>query len=74
AGWDKVALQPGESKEVEVAVEPRVLGTFDETSRTWRIGKGKYKLMLAQDAAGTGASSVTVDLPASTLDVRGRAR
>jgi len=74
AGWDKVALQPGESKEVEVAVEPRVLGTFDEASRTWRIGKGKYKLMLAQDAAGTGASSVTVDLPASTLDVRGRAR
>ena len=74
AGWDKVALQPGESKEVEVTVEPRVLGMFDESSRTWRIGKGKYKLMLAQDAAGTGASSVTVDLPASTLDVRGRAR
>lgn len=74
AGWDKVALQPGESKEVEVTVEPRVLGTFDEASRSWRIGKGKYKLMLAQDAAGTGASSVTVDLPASTLDVRGRAR
>lgn len=74
AGWDKVALQPGESKDVEVTVEPRVLGNFDEASRTWRIGKGKYKLMLAQDAAGTGASSVTVDLPASTLDVRGRAR
>jgi beta-glucosidase len=74
AGWDKVALQPGESKEVEVTVEPRVLGTFDETARTWRIGKGKYKLMLAQDGAGTGASSVTVDLPASTLDARGRAR
>jgi len=74
AGWDKVALQPGESKEVEVTVEPRVLGTFDEASRSWRIGKGKYKLVLAQDAAGTGASSVTVDLPASTLDVRGRAR
>jgi beta-glucosidase len=74
AGWDKVALQPGESKEVEVTVEPRVLGTFDENARTWRIGKGKYKLMLAQDGAGTGASSVTVDLPASTLDARGRAR
>jgi beta-glucosidase len=74
AGWDKVALQPGESKEVEVTVEPRVLGMFDETSRTWRVKQGKYKLMLAQDAAGTGASSVTVDLPASTLDVRGRAQ
>jgi len=74
AGWDKVALQPGESKEVEVTVEPRVLGTFDESSRTWRVKQGKVKLMLAQDAAGTGASSVTVDLPASTLDARGRAR
>ena len=74
AAWDKVALQPGESKDVEVTVEPRVLGSFDEASRTWRVGKGKYKLVLAQDAAGTGASSVTVDLPASTLDVRGRAQ
>jgi len=72
AGWDKVALQPGESKEVEVAVEPRVLGMFDESSRTWRIAKGKVKLTLAEDAAGTNASSVTVDLPAATLDVRGR--
>ncbi len=72
AGWDKVALQPGESKDVEVTVEPRVLGMFDEASRTWRIAKGKYKLVLAQDAAGTGASSVTVDLPGSVLDVRGK--
>jgi beta-glucosidase len=72
AGWDKVALQPGESKEVELAVEPRVLAMFDEASRTWRTAKGKVKVMLAEDAAGTNASSVTVDLPASTLDVRGR--
>jgi beta-glucosidase len=72
AGWDKVLLQPGESKEVEVSVEPRVLGMFDEKSRTWRTPKGKVKLMLAHDAAGTNASSVTVDLPAITLDARGR--
>jgi beta-glucosidase len=74
AGWDKVALQPGESKEVEVSVEPRVLGMFDEASKTWRIAKGKYKLVLARDAAGVDASSVTVDLPAQVLDVRGHAR
>jgi beta-glucosidase len=72
AGWDKVALQPGESKEVELTVDPRVLGMFDEASRTWRIAKGKLRLTLAADAAGTDASSVTVDLPASTLDARGR--
>ena len=74
AGWDKVALQPGESKEVDVVVEPRILGMFDEKSKTWRIAKGKYKLVLAEDAAGKNATSVTVDLPASTLDVRGRQR
>ncbi|MFK3739532.1 beta-glucosidase [Massilia sp. TN1-12] len=72
AGWDKVALQPGESKDVEVTVEPRLLGMFDEASRTWRIAKGKYKLMLAEDASGANATSVTVDVPAATLDVRGR--
>lgn len=72
--WSKVALQPGESREVEVAVEPRVLAMFDEKSRTWRRPAGKVKLTLAEDAAGTGATSVTVDLPASTLDVRGRPR
>ena len=74
AGWDKVALQPGESKEVEVSVEPRVLGMFDETTKTWRIAKGKVKVLLAKDAAAAGAASVTVDLPAQVLDVRGHAR
>jgi beta-glucosidase len=72
AGWDKVALNPGESKDVEVAVEPRILGMFDEKSKTWRIAKGKVRVTLAEDAAGTNATSVTVDLPAATLDVRGR--
>lgn len=74
AAWTKVELQPGESREVEVAVEPRVLAMFDEKSRTWRRPKGKLRLTVAEDAAGTGATSVTVDLPASTLDARGRAR
>jgi beta-glucosidase len=72
--WSKLALQPGESREVEVAVEPRVLAMFDEKSRSWRRPAGKVRLTLAEDAAGTGATSVTVDLPASTLDVRGRPR
>lgn len=74
AAWSKVSLQPGETKEVEVAVEPRVLAMFDEKSRTWRRPKGKIKLILAEDASASNATSVTVDLPASTLDARGRAR
>jgi beta-glucosidase len=74
AGWDKVSLQAGESKEVEVTVEPRVLGMFDESSKTWNIAKGQYKLVLAKDASGVDATSVTVELPAQALDVRGHAR
>ena len=74
AAWSKVALQPGETKEVEVAVEPRLLAMFDEKSRTWRRPKGKVRLTLAEDASAANATSVTVDLPASTLDARGRAR
>jgi beta-glucosidase len=74
AGWDKLLLQPGESREVELTVEPRVLGVFDEKSRSWRIAAGKVRLTLAEDAAGTNGSSVTVELPAATLDARGASK
>jgi beta-glucosidase len=75
AGWDKVMLKAGESKEVDVRIEPRLLGVFDETSKTWRIAKGRYRLVLARDAGAAGAADaqgVTVDVPAQVLDVRGR--
>jgi beta-glucosidase len=73
AGWDKVDLQPGQSRDVSLTLEPRMLAVFDGRSKTWRIAKGRYQLILAQDAAGTGASSVTLDLPARTLDLHGNA-
>ncbi|MDB5909144.1 MAG: glycosyl hydrolase, partial [Massilia sp.] len=71
AGWDKLELQPGESREVSVNVDPRLLATFDARSKTWCIAKGKYKVLLAHDAAAAGALSVTLDLPAQVLDMRG---
>ncbi|MDQ1815727.1 glycoside hydrolase family 3 C-terminal domain-containing protein [Massilia sp. CCM 9210] len=73
AGWDKVDLQPGESREVTLTVEPRMLAVLDGPSKTWRIAKGKYRLLLAQDAGGTGESSITVDLPARKFDLHGKA-
>ncbi|WP_343730708.1 glycoside hydrolase family 3 C-terminal domain-containing protein [Duganella sp.] len=72
AGWDKVELAPGESKEVSVTVDPRLLGVFDSRSKTWRIAKGGYKVLLAQDAADAKASSITVRLPQRTLNVAGK--
>lgn len=72
-GWDKVELNPGESKNVNLIVEPRVLGMYKVATKTWDIAEGDYKVILAQDAGDTKATSVTVHLPASQLDVNGKA-
>lgn len=72
AGWDKVELAPGESREVSVTVDPRLLGVFDSKSKTWRIAKGGYKVLLAHDAADSKAASITVQLPQRTLNVAGK--
>ncbi|MYM24438.1 glycosyl hydrolase [Duganella sp. FT135W] len=72
AGWDKVELAPGESKEVSVTVDPRLLGVYDSRSKTWRIAKGGYKVLLAQDASDVKAASITIQLPQRTLNVAGK--
>jgi beta-glucosidase len=72
AGWDKVELAPGESKDISVTVDPRLLAMFDSRSKTWRIAKGGYKVLLAHDAADAKAATITVQLPARTLNVNGK--
>ncbi|GJJ04847.1 glycosyl hydrolase [Duganella rhizosphaerae] len=67
AGWDKVELAPGESREVSVTVDPRLLATYDSGSKSWRVAKGSYKVLLARSAADAGAASVTVTLDARTF-------
>jgi beta-glucosidase len=76
AGFDKVELAPGESKEVSIAVDSRLLAMFDSRSKTWRIAKGGYKVTLAPHAGEVDAKTapaVTVQLPARTLNVNGAA-
>ncbi len=51
AGWSRIALAPGESRRVEIAVDPRLLATFDEASHRWRIAQGSYTLSAGFDAA-----------------------
>lgn len=72
AGWDKLELAPGESKQVSVTVDPRLLGVYDSRSKTWRIAKGGYKVLLAQDAADAKAASITIQLPQRTLNLAGK--
>jgi beta-glucosidase len=46
AGWSKVQLNPGESREVSVPINPRELSIFDDTANTWKQLPGTYTFMV----------------------------
>jgi beta-glucosidase len=56
-GWSKVALGPGEQKDVTVNVDPQMLSVFNVDKNAWQIVPGEYKVWV-------GGSSR--DLPLST--------
>jgi beta-glucosidase len=64
-------LKPGESRQVSVTVDPRLLGIYQSTAKTWKIAKGDYEVILAKSATEP-QSSIKVKIPARTLDVNGR--
>ncbi|MGD0744128.1 MAG: beta-glucosidase BglX [Verrucomicrobiota bacterium] len=49
-GFQKVRLQPGESRGVSFAISGRELGYYDTAGR-WLVEPGKYQLWLAKDSA-----------------------
>ena len=49
-GWDRVDLEPGEKRQVTVSIDPRLLATFDEGARKWRIQSGAYRLTAGFDS------------------------
>jgi beta-glucosidase len=61
-GWEKIALNPGESKTVSLPIDPLYVSVFDAPSDRWKVVAGEYKVM-------AGPSSATLPLSASvTLD------
>ncbi|GLQ47690.1 glycosyl hydrolase [Dyella lipolytica] len=44
AGFDKVSLQPKESRTVSVTIDPRLLAVFDADADQWRIAAGSYPI------------------------------
>jgi len=62
AGWKRIMLAPGESQSITIAIDDRVLQTFDEEKNTWNLTKGEYQVMV-------GGSSDDTPLLAS-LEVR----
>jgi beta-glucosidase len=41
-GWSKVHLQPGESREITISVDPRYLSVYDEQTDAWKLLPGEY--------------------------------
>ena len=44
-GWSRVALKPGESREVTVAIDPKYLSIYDE-QQGWKLLPGAYTFMV----------------------------
>jgi beta-glucosidase len=49
-GFERVVLQPGESKHVTVTADPRLLARFDGNAGRWRIAEGSYRIALGRSA------------------------
>lgn len=49
-GFERVALEPGESRQVTIAADPRLLATFDPRAGQWRIVPGEYRVVAARSA------------------------
>jgi beta-glucosidase len=57
-GWSRVTLQPGESKQVTLTIDPKYLSIFDEAANGWKIVPGNYTFRV-------GASSRDLPLMAN---------
>jgi beta-glucosidase len=52
-GWKRVTLAPGESQTVTIAIDPRVLETFDEASERWNLAPGSYEVLVGASSDNT---------------------
>lgn len=61
-GWQKLLLNPGETRRVSVTADARLLAHFDSTANHWHIGGGPYRVSVgrfAGDAQLTGEAVVS---------------
>ena len=59
-GWKRVTLAPDESQTVTVAVDPRVLQIFDETSDNWKLASGDYEVFVGSSSDHTALTGTLV--------------
>lgn len=55
AGWERVQLNPGESKSVAISLNPAYLSIFDVAANGWKLLPGEYKV-----AVGTASDEASI--------------
>jgi beta-glucosidase len=61
-GFERVELSPGESREVTLTADPRLLAQFDGAANQWRITDGIHEVALGKSASDlvlTGSAKLT---------------
>jgi beta-glucosidase len=51
--WEKVALAPGESKEIRLRIDPKFLSIFNEQSDSWELLPGAYRFLVGGSSHDT---------------------
>jgi beta-glucosidase len=57
-GWSKQSLKPGETRQVRLTADPRLLAAFDAAGRQWHIAAGDYLVMLGASSTDIAARQV----------------
>ncbi|MGH3530572.1 MAG: beta-glucosidase [Mycobacterium sp.] len=63
-GFERVELDPAESRRVTIVADPRLLARYDGAAGSWRIAEGSH-------AVAVGASAIALDLTAE-VELAGR--
>ena len=50
-GFERVELNPGESRRITLKADPRLVGHFDGEAAQWRIAAGSYRLAIGKSAS-----------------------
>lgn len=49
-GWKKVQLQPGETRSITIAIQPRMMAIFDVRKDDWQILPGEYRILVGSSS------------------------
>lgn len=63
AGFQKVDLGPGQSRQVTLLLDPRLLADFDEGMKCWRVRSERLHLMLGDSSAVLPAATTLTLAP-----------